>query len=132
MFALLDRGSRGDAARRALIDDPDWTAPAHTVLEVLRTLRRHELSGSLSQRAASSFAAEVQSAQVRRHPADDAILDVAWRYRHDLSPYDAPYVALAQLYAAPLVTNDERLARAARALGVTVVVPGADPPTGGT
>ena len=93
------------------------------VLEVLRTLRRYELSGSLTTLAASAFVAEVRGAQLCPGVLDDAVLGFVWRHRHNLSPYDAPYVALAHLHDAPLVTHDERLARAARALGATVVVP---------
>lgn len=37
----------------------------------------------------------------------------AWRWRDNLSAYDAMYVALAHLLDLPLVTADERLARAA-------------------
>lgn len=37
----------------------------------------------------------------------------AWRWRENLSAYDAMYVALAHLLELPLVTADERLARAA-------------------
>ena len=61
--------------------------------------------------------------------ADQAILDVAglpieryphvvflprvWELRHNLTPYDASYVALAEALGAVLVTADGRLARAA-------------------
>ena len=77
----------------------------------------------LTQEAATTFATEVQSAQVRYHAPDRPLLDFVWRHRHNFSPYDAPYVAIAQHFAVPLVTHDQRLARAARALGTTVVVP---------
>ena len=35
-----------------------------------------------------------------------------WQLRTNLPPYDAAYVALAELLSAPLVTSDGRLARA--------------------
>ena len=37
-----------------------------------------------------------------------------WELRHDLSPYDAAYVALARVLGVPLVTHDQKLARTAR------------------
>ncbi|MGO4535933.1 type II toxin-antitoxin system VapC family toxin [Leifsonia sp. 2MCAF36] len=37
----------------------------------------------------------------------------AWRWRHNLSAYDAMYVALAHLLEVPLLTADERLASVA-------------------
>ena len=49
---------------------------------------------------------------------------MTWQLVHNVSPYDAPYLAIARALAAPLVTFDERLATAAGALDVDVVVPG--------
>lgn len=123
MVALLDTSARGDAARQVLASDPDWAAPAHTPLEVLRTLLRYERAGTLTLEAADAFAQEVSAAQVRYALPDEDLLDHAWGHRHNLSPYDAPYVALARRYDALLVTNDARLARAAQALGVATTVP---------
>ncbi len=36
-----------------------------------------------------------------------------WGWRHNMSPYDASYVALAEGLGATLVTSDLRLAKAA-------------------
>lgn len=119
----MDGSPRGDSARRVLTRDPGWAAPAHAPLEVLRTLRRYESVGTLTSAAATVFADEVRAAQVRYAGPDQDLLAYAWSHRHDLSPYDAPYVALAARYGVLLVTNDGRLARAARALGVERTVP---------
>jgi predicted nucleic acid-binding protein len=35
-----------------------------------------------------------------------------WELRHNLTPYDAAYVALAEVMEAPLLTADARLSRA--------------------
>lgn len=40
------------------------------------------------------------------------LLPRVWDLRHNLTAYDAVYVALAELLEAPLVTRDRRLARA--------------------
>ncbi len=103
--------------------DPDWASPAHAPLEVLRTLRRYEDVGTLSTRAAAALAAEVLTAQVRYATPDEELLEYVWRHRNNLSPYDAPYVALAARHHVMLVTNDVRLARAARSLGVQATIP---------
>lgn len=42
--------------------------------------------------------------------------EYAWRWRENLSAYDAMYVALAHVLEVPLLTADERLATAARRL----------------
>lgn len=123
VIALVDSGPRGDAARQVLIDDLDWAAPAHAPLEVLRTLRRYENAGTLTSVAATAMAEAVLVAQVRYAAPDDDLLVYVWRHRHNLSPYDAPYVALAERHDAALVTTDARLARAAQALGVATNVP---------
>ena len=44
---------------------------------------------------------------------------LAWRYHHNVSSYDAPYVAASRAIEAPLLTADARLAGAPD-LGITV------------
>jgi predicted nucleic acid-binding protein len=39
------------------------------------------------------------------------LLDRIWRLRHNVSPYDAAYVALAESLNLPLLTRDARLSR---------------------
>lgn len=141
----LERGHRrrlertlGDEARKlvglrppaALIgsvatsfDDPEWSAPAHAPSEALRTLRRYESAGLIATEQADAYAAEVREAEVRHTGPERWLLTAVWDRRHNVSPCDAPHRALAQHYDIPLVTLDERLARAARALGADVVVP---------
>ena len=121
--SLVDDSQAGDAARRALTDDPDWAAPAHMPVEVLRTLRRYEASGLLTVAQADLFAAEVAGATLRYAAPETWLLAAIWARRHNVSPYDAGYLALAEQYDAPLVTLDERLARAAGQTGIATVVP---------
>lgn len=122
--ALVDSGSLGDAARRILSADPDWMVPAHTPLEVLRTIRRYEARQFLTVVQAAEFANAVVRTELRYEMPEAWLLSQVWKSRHNLSAYDAPYVALAARYAAALVTSDGRLASAAAAAGVRVVVPG--------
>lgn len=121
--ALVDDGAAGDAARLVLIDDPDWAAPAHMPVEVLRTLRRYEAAKILTAANADLFAAEVAAATLRYTPPEPWLLAAVWARRHNVSPYDAGYLALAERYSAPLVTLDERLARAAEQVGIVSLVP---------
>lgn len=121
--ALADSSQRGEASRTAMELDPDWLMPAHGPTEVLRTLRRFEMKGHLTENEATRAAAEVSQASVRYTGPDEVTLMAAWKLRHNLSAYDAPYVVLAAMYECPLVTLDERLAKAARAAGVEVIEP---------
>lgn len=125
--ALVDVGPLGDAARRALTQEPDWVAPAHMPVEVLRTLRRYEAASILTTAQADAFAAEVGAATVRYAPPESWLLAAIWARRHNVSPYDAGYLALAEMHDVPLVTLDERLARAAGQTGVRATVPKAEP-----
>jgi predicted nucleic acid-binding protein len=39
-----------------------------------------------------------------------------WSMRHNMTAYDAHYVAIASVFNAPLATHDERLAKAASSM----------------
>jgi predicted nucleic acid-binding protein len=121
--SLVDDGPAGDAARRPLTDDPDWAAPAHMPAEVLRTLRRYESGNVLTSAQADLFAAEVTRATLRYASPEPWLLTAIWARRHNVSPYDAGYLALAERYDVPLVTLDERLAKAAGQAGIAALVP---------
>lgn len=124
VLALVEAGPLGDAARHVLTADRDWIAPPHAPIEVLRTLRRYEMSGVLDSSAADQLAGEVIRAEIRLAVPDAALLTYVWQRWHNVSLYDAPYLGLAAKHGIDLVTNDLRLARAAQALGLGVVVPG--------
>ena len=49
----------------------------------------------------------------------ELLIPRVWELRHNLSSYDASYVALAELIEAPLVTLDRRIAVPRVALPVT-------------
>lgn len=92
-------------------------------VEVLRTLRRYESGGLLTATQADLFAAEVGGATLRYAVPEPWLLAAIWARRHNVSPYDAGYLALAELHDVPLVTLDERLARAAVQAGINALVP---------
>jgi predicted nucleic acid-binding protein len=106
-----------------LTDDPDWSAPAYMPVEVLRILRRYEAARILTSANADLFATEVATAALRYTPPEPWLITAVWARRHNVSPYDAGYLALAERYSAPLVTLDEWLARAAEQAGIDALVP---------
>jgi predicted nucleic acid-binding protein len=115
---LLRRPGAADASQA--LGSALLFAPAHidadTLSAVMRKVRRGEL-GIPAGRAALLAA--------RRQPIERVpiapLLDRAWSLRHNLSAYDALYVALARTIGCPLVTADRRLA-AAPGLGVPITL----------
>ncbi|MFS8480088.1 MAG: type II toxin-antitoxin system VapC family toxin [Micromonosporaceae bacterium] len=87
-------------------------APELMPFEVANILRRHALAGILDASAATLAHADLVSLAVQLYPYA-ALADRVWALRHTLTAYDAAYVALAELLAAPVVTLDTRLGRAA-------------------
>jgi predicted nucleic acid-binding protein len=61
--------------------------------------------------------------QLRYAAPDSRLLAAVWARRHNISPYDAGYLALTEMYDATLVTLDDRLARAAGQAGISATVP---------
>jgi predicted nucleic acid-binding protein len=103
--------------------DSEWAAPAHTPLEVLRTLRRFETAGHLTAEQANAHARTVPQTAVRYLACEPWVLNAVWDLRHNVSPYDAPYAAAALHFECPLLTLDARLARAVTSLGIVTRVP---------
>ncbi|MDR1441136.1 MAG: type II toxin-antitoxin system VapC family toxin [Bifidobacteriaceae bacterium] len=121
VLALLDSGAPGLTAKEEMIRDPHWTAPAHALLEVIRTIRRYRRQELVSSSTEEAAVQAVIEAEVEYWGAEDWLLQASWDLRHNLSIYDAPYVAIALRLRAPLVTGDLRLAAAASAAGARVV-----------
>lgn len=122
-LALLSSDPRGEAARGALSSDQSWTMPPHGPVETLRTILRFEQAGLVSPEIASAAAGEVAHADVSIIPPQPWLLETIWKRRHNIGPYDAGYVAIAERFRCPLVTLDKRLARACQSLGITATIP---------
>jgi predicted nucleic acid-binding protein len=93
-------------------------APALLDVEVLSVLRRAVLRQQLAAERAELALADLLAWPMERI-AHTALLREAWRHRHNVSAYDAFYVAAARLYDASLLTADGPLTRAP-ALGIVV------------
>ncbi len=99
---LVDRLSSGG----------DLCAPHLLDVELLHALRRLVIGGQLSEDRAADARDDFAALAVDRYD-HVALADRTWELRHNLTAYDATFVALAELLDAPLVTFDGRLARAA-------------------
>ncbi len=90
-------------------------APHLLDLEVAQVLRRLEREGTIFPRRADKAIQDLLDLRVTRYP-HFVFLPRMWRLRHNLSAYDAAYVALAEKLGATLVTRDARLASASRSV----------------
>jgi predicted nucleic acid-binding protein len=86
-------------------------APHLLDLEVAQVLRRLVREGSVSAVRADQALDDLLSTRITRYP-HFVFLPRIWQLRHNLSAYDAVYVALAEDLEAVLITQDARLASA--------------------
>jgi predicted nucleic acid-binding protein len=113
VMALAGPSDRGEAARTALFADDEWAAPAHMPLEVVRTLHKAALTDQLAGADADAAFRTLTAMQITYVETDSLLLHTVWKLRHNVSSYDAAYLAVAALHDAPLVTFDARLAKGA-------------------
>ena len=104
-------GTAYAAAVRARLQGTVWHAPAHLDAEALSALGRLCRSGQLQPAEVDERLTLLASMPVRRQLLAP-LLPGAWARRVDLRLVDALYVELAAQLQAPLITTDQRLARA--------------------
>ena len=78
-------------------------------LEVTHVLRRYEATGVIDAQRGQEAIDDLTAWPLTRYP-HDLFLGRIWALRHNLTAYDAAYVALAESLAVTLVTCDTRLA----------------------
>jgi predicted nucleic acid-binding protein len=107
--ALVDSGTDGEWAEAELLGD-QLAAPHLLAVEIANILRRAVLAGDISGDTGALAHAELLELRIELFPYESVAARV-WDLRHNLTVYDACYVALAEQLDAPLATLDERLAR---------------------
>jgi predicted nucleic acid-binding protein len=107
---LGDDGTDGERARERLTGET-LVAPELVDLEVVSVWRRHVAAKLMPARRAASALADLVDLPLRRS-SHQPFLQRIWELRHVVTPYDAAYVALAEILDAVLVTADARLSRA--------------------
>lgn len=110
---LLVRDAAAAVADR--FQDPDVTVHAPSLLdvEIAAALRGVVLGHHMPPDRAAIAPSDLSSADITLHDPTP-LLPRAWELRNNLTPYDAVYVALAEVLDATLVTTDARIARAPR------------------
>lgn len=99
------------AAVEELIGDDALVAPDLIGSEVLSVVRRALFRGLVDRVTANRAVENLVSAPIRLMTTGP-LVPAMWAMHGNVTPHDACYVALARALAAPLITLDERLARA--------------------
>ncbi len=105
----LPRASAVEDRLRA--DDQSLHVPHLLAIEVTQVVRRFVMAGDLSAPRGAEALADLADLDAVRHE-HEPLLPTIWRLRHNLTAYDATYVALSLALDAPLVTLDRGLADA--------------------
>ncbi|HYN73749.1 MAG TPA: PIN domain-containing protein [Nakamurella sp.] len=95
-------------AREALSRDLDWAAPSHQPAEVVNALRRLT-RGPLTREDGNAAFALFQSMVILSLPLEGQVLQRIWELRDNATPYDAAYLAWAEVLAVPVLTADAKL-----------------------
>jgi predicted nucleic acid-binding protein len=109
---LLGTGSEAERIRRKVESPGESLHVPHLMdLEVLHTVRRQTLLGTLSRKRGVEALEDLKNTAFVRYP-HAPLVDRIWDLKNNLTAYDAAYVALAEALDTPLITLDDRLARA--------------------
>ena len=112
--------SDGDARR--MLSESRLAAPHLVDAEVVQTLRKLLIRGSLTTREAERAVQRWSRLGVERFPLVGLVARM-WALRENVSAYDAANVALAEALDCPLLTADARLAAAPGTSCPITVVP---------
>lgn len=108
-FELVTNGTTSSAA--SALAAHHVFAPEVMIPETLNTLRGNVLRGDLLSADADFAVKKLRQAPIRLASMKN-LSQAAWALRHNVSPYDAMYIVLAQLLDTRVLTADARLARA--------------------
>lgn len=108
---VLTSRDAADAALRARVHESSCHAPHLIDAEVGNVLRRGVTAGAIEPDNAEAALHALRNLVTDRYPHGN-LGATAWRLRHNLTYYDALYVALATRLGHPLLTTDARLSRA--------------------
>lgn len=111
VVALLLRRAEFGPIERRLASSRKLHVPHLLDIEATNAIRRHVRLGTLSEDEGRRALGVLAAFPAERHP-HGFLLPRIWTLRHNLSAYDAAYVALAEWLDVPLLTRDARLANA--------------------
>jgi len=109
--AVVDALTIAEEAKRlrARMSGEELHAPALLDFEVVAALRGLALGRHLTLARAEDALTDFEDLTIERWPSSDGLRKRALQLRHNVSAYDAAYVALAEALDCPMLTRDERL-----------------------
>jgi len=110
LAALIGQPRQSELSDR-LASDGDLHAPHLIDIELLHALRRLTMKGQLSEDRAADARTDFGELSLVRYPHGN-LADRIWELRHNLTAYDAAYIALSEILEVPLITCDAALASA--------------------
>jgi predicted nucleic acid-binding protein len=117
---LLQTSIASDVSRRIFRAGETLHAPHLLDVEAAQVLRRYVRSGVISANRGAEALTDLADLPLNRYP-HFVLLPRIWELRHNVTAYDAVYLALAEALDASLVTRDRALALAGARTRVEVI-----------
>lgn len=117
---LLQTPAASRLSRRMFDSRETLHAPHLLDVEVAQVLRRYARAGAISPDRGAEALTDLADLPISRYP-HFILLPRIWQLRHNLTAYDAAYLALAEALDAPLLTRDRALASVGARVRVEVV-----------
>ncbi len=111
VVSLLIQSTHSGESIAARLEGAQLHAPDHLPVEVTNVLRRLRISSVLTDAEAAIASDGFWSLAIQLWPFE-VVAARAWQLGHNVSCYDAAYVAIAERLGGALLTSDARLARA--------------------
>jgi predicted nucleic acid-binding protein len=110
IHALMHRPANPELLGRLAVEE-DVAAPHVIDVEVLQVVRRLVRIGEITDDQATDLRTDFAGMPILRFP-HSGTADRIWALRHNLTAYDATYIALAETLGCPLITSDARTSKA--------------------
>jgi len=112
VLELLLRTPAGEVIERRIAAPSETLHAPHLLdVEVAQVVRRYAQKRAVTAARGKQILDDLADLDVIRYP-HDIFLQRIWSLHHDLTAYDAAYVALAEALVAPLLTCDAGIAAA--------------------